>query len=79
VASQVRLTRFGNDDVEKSLTTVAGRIVALKLKEPGLETRLFQFLGGEEKSPYEGNCITPMLSLLDAIPTGYKRWDNDFH
>lgn len=40
----------------------------VKLKEPGLQSGSFNFQG-EEKSPYEGNCIISRRSLLDGSPT----------
>jgi hypothetical protein len=51
----------------------------IKLKEPGLQSRLFQFQGGEEKSPYEDNFSTSLHNMLDAYPTSRKRLHHVFY
>jgi hypothetical protein len=50
------------------------------LKEPGLlGPALSSFIGGEEKSLYNCNCIMSSWNMLDACPTSNRRIHTVFY
>ena len=49
------------------------------MKRAGSPFRLFSFRGGEEKSPYERNCITGLHTMLGASPTSCRRIIDAFY
>jgi len=49
------------------------------LKEPGSRAGSFNLAGGEEKSPYEVNCIIYRQNLLGANSTPFIRAHNVFY
>jgi hypothetical protein len=54
----------------------------IKLKEPGLQVRLFQFFylfGRRREINYAGNFITCLQNVLDATPTLGTRLGNGFY
>ena len=82
----LRIICFRNDETvrEASQSKVVGKITAMlsKLKEPGLQVRLFQFfyfLRRRREITYEGNFITCLRKLLDATPTSPTRLRNAFY
>ncbi len=69
-------------DVQPTQTYQEIPVPLIKLKEPGLQVRLFQFfflLGRRREITYEGNFITCLQNMLDASPTSAKRLGNGFY